>query len=447
MERRLKIALIVGTLETGGAQTLVMELMRGLDRRHFEPILIHFKKANHYADEIRTAGWKCVRIRLNRAYRHEAVYRLAVVLKRERIDIVHTHSDFANTAGRVAAAIAGVPHVIAHMHNTYEHRMDKRFLAVESFLAPRTDQFLACSTGVRDYCAARFPLGGRPVRTVVNGINLDPFFEAGRRREAIRAELGIPPDVFHIVHTARLEPHKAPEQLFKALALGVQKGVLGRWRATVLGGGSLEDHLHERIGDYDRMLQAQGLEPIGPRIEFAGWRWDVARYLAAADVFVLSSKNEGLSLSLVEAMAAGTPAIAPDIIGPREVLEGGKDGLLIDATDPGNILDALCRLQADHVLRDRLVVQGLDRARDFSRGRFVSEMQGIYEQVATRPQPRQASPMGSIARRLYFLRFRLASKYGFPAPGLTEAERHAIDSTHRTAPRTASPLPESGEWL
>ncbi len=409
-KRPLRIAQLVGNLETGGTQTLLIEMMRRLDRTRFDPILIHFKDPNHFADEIRERGWRCLKARASRNYRVGEIRALADVLRREQPDLVHTHSDFANFAGRAAAIHAAVPHVIAHYHNTYEHRLDEAFHAMEGHLAPHTDAFVACSEGVQEFLAQHIDLKDRPVHLLQNGVNLAPFREAAARRAEARRHFAIPDNVFHIVHTARLEPHKQPQQLLHALATLTpeESGAVGPWRLTYIGGGSLREELEKLIDELD----ARGGTPVKPNVVFAGWTKEIPAWLASADLFCLVSRNEGLPLSLVEAMAAGTPTISPDIVGPREVIAGAANGLLVDSSDPAAIRAAILRLRRDPVLYRQIAADGAARAERFSIERFVDNAEALYDRVLAEPGINAPHPMGAFRRFLFLHKLQRLARRG-----------------------------------
>ncbi len=407
MAKRIRIAHIVGNLETGGMQSVVVEIMRKLDRERFDPFLLHFRGPNHFATEIADSGWECHRVGMNRNYKWRHLQRLGTFLRSQNVDIVHTHSHFANFAGRVGAVMGCVPRTIVHYQNTYEHRLDDQFRAMEEFLAPNTDLILACSHGVDEFLKQNFQLGDTPVEILPNAVHLAPFEEARANREEHRQRNDVQDDVFHIVHTARLEPHKHPERLVEALYLSqITEGKsLGNWRASFIGGGSQEDQLRRLIAELDEKAIAQGAEPISPRIRFAGWTKEIESWLAAADVFVLVSENEGLPLSLVEAMAAGAPSVCSDIIGPREVIQDGENGLLIDSHEPANILDAIHKLRHDRSLRERLVEGGISRARDYGMDQFIRRMEAIYEQVACEDASPSRSLPNLLQRQLFLMNF------------------------------------------
>jgi len=168
------------------------------------------------------------------------------------------------------------------------------------------------------------------------------------------------------------------------------------WRATFVGGGGQEEELKALLGQL--RFGSAGEIPLAERVEFAGWSRAIPDYLASADAFVLCSKHEGLPLSLVESLAAGTPVIASDIPGTREVIVDGESGLLVDMEDPKHLVEALRRLMTDDALRDRLAEGGRRRARAFSLDRFIGEIQAVYDDLASSPRPKPGAPRGVFGR-------------------------------------------------
>ena len=249
---------------------------------------------------------------------------------------------------------------------------------------------------------------------LLNGIDLEPYRAARGRREKRRRELDIGPDTYHIIHTARLEPHKQPGRVLRAVATAAQDPdhPLGEWRLTYVGGGSLRERLEKELMEIDQRLQAQGREPMSPRVHFAGWSDDVAGWLASADAFVLGSRNEGLGLTVVEAMAAGAVPIASDIVGPREVVEHEREGLLVPVEGDKDILEALVRVRNDEELRERLVEGGSKKAELFSIERYVREAEQIYEEVLETKPSLSRRPVNGFRERMIFWKFHRLAKKG-----------------------------------
>lgn len=423
LSRRLRIAHIIGNLETGGSQRLLLEVMRRLDRSRFEPAIIYLKSPNHFAEEIERREWPCQKVAVTRSYRVRELWRLSTALRESSPTIVHAWSDFACFAGRAAGILARAPHLVAHYQNTYAHRFNEPFRRMESLLAARTDSYIACSKGVAQFMGESLDLAGRPVFQLPNCVDLEPFTTAAAHRQEARQQLGIPEGQFHIVHTARLEPHKQPEQLLQALAMAASDGdrSLGDWRATFVGGGSQRDHLELTLKRLDADVLRAGGESILPRVHFVGWSSGVARWLASADVFCLVSRNEGLPLSLVEAMATGVPTIATRTIGPIEVLGEDEHGLLVDSAKPGEILAALLRYRRDEPFRQQMIERGRARAQEYCIDKYVARLSAFYESLAANRGPNRPAQDPFLSRLALLFRLHRTARQGRHAPAGPDA--------------------------
>lgn len=372
--RRTRIVHVAGNLETGGMQNMMLQIIRNSDPAKYESVIVHFKGPNHFSDEIRKHGWKRVKVPMSRKLSPGRVFALGRELKDLRPDIVHLHSDFANNAGRVACVAAGISRVVVHQHNTYEHRMNDDFRRRENALIPYSDTIICCSRGVEEFFRANFNIEGARIRRVVNGIDIVPFEKMRQRRAELRAKFGYAEDEFVVIYCARFEPHKQPGILVDALHHARNK--MHKWRAVFLGGGSI----FEETRAHGRKLFPGG------ELDFKGWTPNVAEHLVAADAYVLCSKNEGLALSMVEALASGLAVVASSVVGPMEVITDGQDGLLVPVNSVEGLGDALARLENDAEFRRKIVEGGARRAQDFSLPRFMREMEECYADVLSRPQ-------------------------------------------------------------
>jgi glycosyltransferase involved in cell wall biosynthesis len=188
-------------------------------------------------------------------------------------------------------------------------------------------------------------------------------------REGARATLGIPRDVPVVAFAGRLTQVKRPER-FIDLAIEVA----GRHPSTVFliaGKGELLDSLVVRA------------RPLGGRVRFLGWRSDVATVYAASDVIVLTSDNEGMPVSLIEAAAVGTPAVTTRVGSAPEVVLDGVTGFVTD-TDVNALARATIELIESSELRLRMGAAAAVRARhEFGADRLVSDVSTLYERLAT----------------------------------------------------------------
>jgi glycosyltransferase involved in cell wall biosynthesis len=293
--------------------------------------------------------------------------RLCRVLRRYRIQLLHTNSYVPGNYARLAAALMRVPLIVDHWHGFTRFSRKRRLIC--RLLGRLTTLSLTVSQGVRDYLIEQCALDPAKVRVVANGIDLARM-QAHRPRAAVRRELGITEETRVVGLVARLDHWgKGHRELFTALA-----GLTDRYplEALIIGGGRREAEL--------RQLAAK--LGLGPRVHFLGQRRDIPDLLAALDILVLPSYSEGVSLALLEAMAAGLPVIATAVGSLPEVVTDGVNGLLIPPRDPEALARALDRLLADPDFARRLGEQArAEVAAHYSLERLGREINQIYGEL------------------------------------------------------------------
>lgn len=259
-----------------------------------------------------------------------AVAALCRLLRRERIDVLHTHVHFsAGVVARLGGRIGGA-RVIAHMHieNTFR---TGRTRSAQVFLDNATARLCRWIVAVSETTAAALVAQGYPrdrVVTVHNGIE--------NEERAVPAELAVPRGTAVLGEVARLCAVKGQRELLRALRLLKRQDV-----ALVFVGKDLETN-----GEFETELRGEA-EPFADRVLFAGYRADVSAVLAALDVVVLPSWIEGLPLVLLEAMAQAKPVVATDVGGTAELVVHGETGLLVAPRDPAALAAAIDELLAD----------------------------------------------------------------------------------------------------
>ncbi|MBY0336246.1 MAG: glycosyltransferase family 4 protein [Acetobacteraceae bacterium] len=283
------------------------------------------------------------------------------LFRAERFDLVHGHMPIAGFMARVAARAAGVPRVAYTGHGFLFRQPGPVWrkalgLGVEWVAGPLTHSFLTVSE--EDAALARTLWIHRRAVAVGNGRDPALFHPDGAARAALRAELGAGEGDCVVVGVSRLVRHKGWPEFLAAMERvpGATLWVVGERLPTDYG---------ESLGPYFE----RAARVLGGRLRMLGYRHDVARLLAAADVFCLPSHFEGLPMSIIEAMLCGLPVVATDIPGPREQVVDGETGFLIPPMQSGPLADALARLAADAALRQRMGQAGLERALD----RFTEE--------------------------------------------------------------------------
>ncbi len=310
-------------------------------------------------DGVRAEGFRVIAIpfvrRLSPLAHARAFISLLEILRAEKPDIVHGHMPISGFLARIAARIAGVPTVAYTCHgflfNHGSSSVPRRALSfmMEWTAARVTDVFMTVSQAeARD--ARRLGISRRAV-AVGNGRNPAAFRPDPLARARIRADLGVPPDRVVVIAISRLVWHKG----YPELAVAMRS--LPEAELWVVG----ERLDSDRGPDMTELLRAAGL---GCRLRFLGYREDIPALLAAADIFTLPSRFEGLPMSVIEAMLTGLPVVATDVRGPDEQVQHEVTGLKVAAGDAAALGSALARLARDPAARARMGEAGRLRALD-----------------------------------------------------------------------------------
>ncbi len=302
-----------------------------------------------------------------------ALFGLCREMVRMRPDVVHTHTAKAGTLGRVAAFLTGVPVKVHTFHGHVLHgyfgpRGSALVRAVELLLARITTRVIAVSEEVKDdLCRRHRAIPAARVTVVPLGLDLTLPGRAADCRGELRAEFGIGADEPVISMIGRLVPVKEP-----GTALEVAAKVLAeapRARFLLVGGGELLKPMRARARELG----------LGDRVLFLGFRTDLDRILADTDLALLTSRNEGTPVALIEAAAAGVPAVATRVGGVPSVVVDGETGILVPHGDPTALARAILDLLADpdrrremgRVARARVLVR-------FDANRLLQDIDDLY---------------------------------------------------------------------
>ncbi|MGW0889748.1 glycosyltransferase [Saccharopolyspora sp. NPDC002578] len=334
MSRRRRVATIITRLE-GGAGVMALRGALGLDPREFDVTVIT-GSGGRLLREAAEAGLPTVlepalRAPISPGHDLRALRRLTALLRRGDFDVVHTHCAKAGALGRIAARRTGAGRIVHSYHGFPFHEFQRAprrraYLAVERALGEVTDVALCVGTGVAVEAVRRGLVAPERVRTT--GVAVRPVeIRPGRARRA----LGLPPSATVIGAVGRLVYQKAPEDWVRALAALRRRDVIGVW-----------------IGDGERAARVRtAATRLGVRVELAGERPDAAELVPAFDVFVQSSRYEGLPLAVVEAMSAEVPVVATAVNAIGDVVVPGVTGLLVPPARPDLLGSAVESLLAE----------------------------------------------------------------------------------------------------
>jgi glycosyltransferase involved in cell wall biosynthesis len=275
-----------------------------------------------------------------------ALWQTYLVCRREKFDVVHTHTLLPGLAGRIAARLAGVPCVVHTFHSWQPHLYKSvafkwAFNATEIAASHFAHAILFQNP---DDLKSWSKIPAVPIRKatlVGNGIDSAAITKrvCPDAKERIRQEFGISEDAFVIVNVARFEPQKG--HLFLLQSLKQLLSQIDRKIAVLLVG----------IGIDQEKIQAEvkrlGLQAV---VHFAGFRQDVPDILAASDVSIMTSHYEGIPRALMESMALKIPVVATDVPGTRTLIRSGQTGLLVKYGDVPGMSDALRKVLTDPTL-------------------------------------------------------------------------------------------------
>jgi len=296
------------------------------------------------------------------------VLALARLMRRREADLVHSFLVGANVYAYAATRLARLPRFVASSRTSMEipSLVARR---IHSWVFRHASSVIANSEAVADFTSSYYGVARRRLRVVPNGV-LPPGAEAGARKRGARSGLGFPPDTVLVGTLGRLSPEKNIP-----LFLEAAREVSGRFPAArfVVGGdGPERDFLSaeaRRLGLEEKLL-------------FAGAQDDPSGFLAALDLFVLTSDTEGLPNAVMEAMGSGIPVVATRVGGTHEVVVDGETGLLVPARNPAALMEALGGLLADAGARRRMGEAGRARiAAHYTSERMIAGTCAVYDEV------------------------------------------------------------------
>jgi glycosyltransferase involved in cell wall biosynthesis len=336
------------SLSVGGAERLVLGLagqLRG-GRYALHVASLGVRRGNLLQPEFERLGVPVQVIGARRFYDPAAFAAVVRMVRANDIHLIHTHLTSADIVGRLAGRITGRP-VVSTLHNEpYDYdrqRRDRRLM--QRLTAPWAAMLVAVSRHLREMYLAAWKLAPERIVAIMNATPLEAFLavpEPPARQ---------PEGEVLISNIGRLNPQKAQALLLEAAALVLRRRPHARFQ--IVGQGKLEQELKQRA-------QALG---IAGRVAFTGVRPDVPGVLAETDIFVLSSRWEGLPVTAVEAMAAARPVVLTDVGGCRDLVEHGVHGLLVPPNDVAALSEALLRLIDDSAQRRALGRAARERAR------------------------------------------------------------------------------------
>lgn len=348
---------------------MLVDIVRRLDPARYESVVCCIQAKGELAADIESMGVRliCLDRMQSRRFDWAAIRDLARLMRTEHVSLVHSHLYHANLYGRIAAFLAGVP-AVATVHNVYTRtKLHRRLL--NRLLSRGSARIIAVSEAIRDDLVAQDGIAPRKVAVIHNGIDVRRVETSLTRGEA-RAALGIGDDELAIGCVGRLEEQKGHRFLLEACAeLRNDPGLMHRLRLLLVGDGRLR-------GDLERQASALALTSS---VSFLGTRQDVPEILRALDIYAMPSLWEGLSIAMLEAMAAGLPVVISDVSGVAQAVGKNEYGVRVPPGDDAALAQAIRSLAGEPARRRALGASARERVKaEFSIEAMMTQLSSVY---------------------------------------------------------------------
>lgn len=351
----IKIIHVIPRLAVGGAEKLLLDICRKLDKDDFDISVVVLQEDNPLQSAFEAAGVDLFFLHKKNKFDFDVVRRLTRLFEQERPDIVHTHLFGADFWGGIAAKKAGVKKLVSTKHDV----LDEGFL--KSKLGRKTrqkiDKVIAISKATKEFLIEDEKVDPDKIQIIYNGIDVNKFYQP--ESEILRT------DKLLIGSVGRLNKEKGYKHLIRACRFLKKRN----WKIILVGDGPLRK-------DLEAQTRFLGVED---NVRFSGMVQDVRSYYDEFEVFVLPSVSEGLSLSILEAALAGKFVIATNVGGIPEIITDQETGLLFKPKSIEQLLDRL-EWVLNHKNEARRMARALQRKvlENFDINKIIEQYEQMY---------------------------------------------------------------------
>jgi glycosyltransferase involved in cell wall biosynthesis len=370
----MRIGVVVPRLLGGGAAQCVVDLAIGLAGAGLRPTVVCLERAGYLADELSNRGITVIGPLKSTGNDPTAPFRLAAILREHRVDVAHCHNWGGLVDTVLAAKLARMTPVLHTQHgldygfsDSPDHMRSRLRTAVKTLACQGVTKVATVSHEVAQMVTREWRVSPSRVSVVHNGVRVPMPGEGIEIRSSWRRELGVDDRDVLIGTVAVFRPVKDLHTMLEAMSL--VKKETSRAKLVLMGAGPQKEELEAAV-------ERLGLQSV---VHFPGFRRDASQLLPALDVFVLSSLSEGISLALLEAMAASVPVIATSVGGNVEIIRDPASGLIVPPKSPRDLADAMLSLVHDPARRGDLGAGGRRRVEEaFSLARMIRAYESLY---------------------------------------------------------------------
>jgi glycosyltransferase involved in cell wall biosynthesis len=367
---KYRVLHILANLGAGGAERVVVHMVRGLNRQRFEPAVVAYsgRYGSDLEQKLDEDGIRTWFLGKGPGFGWRTYHRLHRVFKEFRPDIVHTHVHVMRYA--FPSLLYFKPRMMVHtVHSIAEREIEPRARWLQRLVYRQGVIPVAVAREVAVSLERLYGIGNS--RVVWNCIPTDLYASPQTSRQAWRAKQGFSEEDVLFVCVARFAPVKNHALLINAFAKGTASDP--RAHLVLAGQGVLRAQLQERVNRLG----------LTNRVHFLGLRMDIPDVLGAADIFALGSDYEGNPLSVIEAMAAGLPIVSTAAGGVPELLQNGKQGFIVQPGQAEQLAEAMAILLKDADLRRTMGAAAAARAKEkFDVSAMVRAYEELYDEIS-----------------------------------------------------------------
>jgi len=367
---KIKILHLTMDSKIAGTEKMLLELAEKSNPRTFDMHFCTLAPTGKLHEELGHKGFRAHSLNFRGMQNIFVVYlRLLKLLKKERFDVVHTHLFLSSVIGLTAARVAGIKFCVITRHysdymylfgNILKIKLDRLCLRI-------ADKVIAVSDAVAKVIHDRDKINISKIVVIHNGIDLDVFLRSDNDSTAVKKELGINNDSFVIGAVGSLHPRKGHSLLINAIPLVIEHNPKAKF--VLIGDGPLWEGLKKQIKEMN----------LDSYVILCGYRSDINRLIAAFDIFIQPSIEEGFGISILEAMASKKAVIASNIGGIPEIVQDNKTGIFIPPANHEKIAEAILWAMRNPQVIKKMGESGYLRVKNtFSINKMIEEYEKVY---------------------------------------------------------------------
>jgi glycosyltransferase involved in cell wall biosynthesis len=370
---KINLLHLITELDIGGAEKLLLSLVRKLDSDRYNVIVAYMKGEGKLAKDFKDSGIRVFDLKMKNRIDARAIIYLYRLLKRENIKILHTHLIQADICGFLAGKTAGVPVIISTRHNPDEFR--KKFsipVWLDGIFANHSDRIIAVSNAVKDFLIKHEKISPQKFAVIHNGIEPGEFiFESGISGKKKESGISLSSPVAGCI--GRFDEQKGHMCFLEAIPQILEYFPDAKF--IFVGEGPLRRKAERRSKELK----------IDRNVIFTGIRRDIPGILAIMDIFILPSIFEGFGIVLLEAMAAGKPVIASRVGGIPEIINHNLNGILVEPANSAEIAAAILNLLKEPAKMRRMGEAGREEVKKrFSADTMAKKIETLYNEIIFR---------------------------------------------------------------